>query len=327
MMPMISAQAERRAGKGSIVVKMVVIGLLILILLIPLVMVGSLVSEREQRRSAVAREVSSSWGNAQTLGGPVLAVPFHVYTQDEKGHVNVYQHLAYFLPEALKVDGRLEPEKRSRGIFDVMLYRADLRLAGTFKRPSFNAWDIPAKDVLWDQAYLAIGIPDMRGIRKGVTITWAGKVLQLSPGGAIEGLWASGLQVPISGLAAAAEGQTWDFGFDLVLNGSQELRVLPFGKQTTVSLRSPWPSPSFAGAFLPESHRVAKAGFEATWNAELPAAVAVGGDGEGGVRVRGGRLVLRRRPFPAGGRLPEDGALGEIRRSLHPPHLPDLLPL
>jgi len=57
--------------------------------------------------------------------------------------------------------------------------------------------------------------------------------------------------VPISGLAAAAEGQTWDFGFDLVLNGSQELRVLPFGKQTTVSLRSPWASPSSSASSCP----------------------------------------------------------------------------
>jgi inner membrane protein len=258
--------AERRVFKGSIVVKMVVVAVLTLILLIPLTMVGGLVSERQQRHDAVTAEVASSWGSAQTLGGPVLVVPFHTYGEDDKGRLVTYGHRAYFLPESLKVGGRLEPEKRSRGIFEVMLYRADLRLSGAFKRPSFNAWGIPAKDVQWDQATLAIGIPDMSGIRQGVDITWAGKVLQLSPGGGVEGLWTSGLQVPISGLAAAPEGQTWDFGFDLVLNGSQELRVLPFGKQTTVSLQSPWASPSFVGKFLPESHRVTPAGFEATWN-------------------------------------------------------------
>jgi inner membrane protein len=258
--------AERRALKGSIVVKMVVIAVLILILLIPLLMVGGLVSERQQRHDAVTAEVASSWGNAQTLQGPVLVVPFHTYGEDDKGRLVTYEHRACFLPEALKVTGRLEPEKRSRGIFDVMLYRADLRLSGAFRRPSFGAWGIPSKDVQWDQASLAIGIPDMSGIRQGVDITWAGKVLQLSPGGAVEGLWSSGLQVPVSRLATAPEGQTWDFGFDLVLNGSRELRVLPFGKQTTVSLRSPWASPSFVGKFLPESHRVTPQGFEATWN-------------------------------------------------------------
>ena len=263
---MIPAEAERRTFKGSIVVKMVVVGVLILLLLIPLLMIGGLISERQQRHDAVTAEVASSWGRSQTLGGPVLVVPFHTESRDENGKPIVIRELAYFLPETLKVAGGLEPERRSRGIFEVVLYRADLRLSGSFQRPSFKAWSVAPTDIGWDQAYLALGIPDMRGIRKGVDITWAGKVLQLSPGGTIEGLWPSGLKVPITGLAAAVEGQTFDFGLDLVLNGSQELRVLPFGKQTTVSLRSTWPSPSFAGGFLPESRRVTDQGFEATWN-------------------------------------------------------------
>jgi inner membrane protein len=257
--------AERRVFKGSIVVKMLVVGVLTLILLIPLAMVGGLVSEREQRHDAVTADVASSWGRAQTLGGPVLVVPYVRTSQDEKGRVSHWEELAYFLPDLLKVTGGLEPEKRSRGIFEVMLYRADLRLSGAFQRPSFRAWGIAEKDVEWDHAYLALGIPDMHGIRQGVDITWAGKVLQLSPGGAVEGLWTSGLEAPVSGLAGAPEGQAFEFGFNLVLNGSQELRVLPFGKQTTVALHSPWPSPSFVG-FLPESHRVTPQGFEAIWN-------------------------------------------------------------
>jgi inner membrane protein len=258
--------AERRVKRGSIVLKMVVIGVLMLALMVPLFMVGNLVSERQQRHDTVTREVASTWGNAQTLGGPVLVVPYNVYTRDEKGRLITWTQLAYFLPEVLKADGRIVPEKRSRGIFDVVVYRADLRLSGTFERPSFADWGTPAADILWDQAYLAIGIPDMRGIRRGVQLTWAGKVLDLSPGGGVEGLWTSGLKVPIAGLAQAAAGESWEFGFDLVLNGSQALKFLPFGKQTTVALRSDWPSPSFGGAFLPESRHVTKTSFEATWN-------------------------------------------------------------
>jgi inner membrane protein len=258
--------AERRVKKGSILLKMVVIGVLMVILLVPLLMVGSLVGERQSRHDSVTAEVASAWGNAQTLGGPVLVVPYNVYGKDEKGQLITWTQTANFLPEVLKADGRIVPEKRTRGIFEVVVYRADLRLTGTFQRPSFAAWGVPATDILWDQAYLALGIPDMRGLRRGIQLTWAGKVLDLSPGGAVEGLWASGLKVPISGLAAAPVGQTWDFGFDLVLNGSQALKFLPFGKQTTVALRSEWPSPSFGTPFLPESRHVSSKGFEATWN-------------------------------------------------------------
>jgi inner membrane protein len=263
---MIPALADKRQKRGSIALKMVVIGVLILALMIPLFMVGNLVSERQQRHDAVTAEVASTWGRAQTLGGPVLIVPYHVYGRDEKGNLLTWTQQATFLPEALKADGRILPEKRSRGIFDVVVYRTDLRLSGIFQKPSFADWGIPAADILWDQAYLAIGIPDMRGIRRGVQLQWAGKMLDLSPGGGVEGLWASGLRVPIAGLAKALEGETWDYNFDMTLNGSQSLTFLPFGKQTTVTLHSGWPSPSFGGAFLPESRRVTSKGFEATWN-------------------------------------------------------------
>jgi len=257
---MIPHPAERRVLKGSIMVKMVVVGVLILVLLIPLLMIWGLISERQQRHDAVTAEVASSAGSSQTLGGPVLVVPFRIYSQAET------QELAFFLPEALSVKGSLEPERRSRGIYDVVLYKANLRLSGTFRRPSFDAWDTDLKDIHWDQAYLAIGITDMKGLRQGVDVTWAGKVLQLAPGGTVECLWPSGLKVPIAGLDHAPVGQTFDFGLDLVLSGSRDLRVLPFGKQTTVALRSTWPSPSFAGRFLPDSRRVTDHGFEATWN-------------------------------------------------------------
>lgn len=258
-------QFEKRGVKGSVVVKMIVIGVLILVLLIPLLMVGGLVSERQQRHDAMTAEVASSWGNAQILGGPILVVPYHEYGRDEKGEVT-YTQFAYFLPESLKVEGKVAPEMRSRGIFDVVVYRADLRLSGTFRRPSFTGWDVAAKDVLWSQAYLALGITDMRGIRRGVQMSWAGQPLPLSPGGAVQGLWSSGLQAPVAGLAEAGEGAAWDFGFDLLLNGSGRLDVLPFGKQTTLTLASSWPSPSFSGRFLPETRDVKATGFQATWN-------------------------------------------------------------
>jgi inner membrane protein len=38
------------------------------------------------------------------------------------------------------------------------------------------------------------------------------------------------------------------------------------GKETRVSLSSSWPSPSFIGSYLPLSHEVTNAGFQAKWN-------------------------------------------------------------
>lgn len=257
---------EKRKLRDSVLFKMIVTGLLILALGIPLMMVRGQIWERQQRRDSVVSEVSSTWGRAQTLGGPVLTVPYLVHSKDEKGKVTTWTQLAYFLPETLKVDGRLFPELRRRGIFEVAVYRADLHASGTFQRPSFAEWEVPPQDVLWEKAWLSIGVPDMRGIRRNVRLAWGGKVLQLAPGGGVSGLWTTGLRVPISGLAQAPEKQAYPFAFDLAVRGSQELRFLPFGKQNAVTLRSSWPDPSFSGGFLPESRSVTSRGFEARWS-------------------------------------------------------------
>jgi inner membrane protein len=246
--------------------KMVLIGLLMLALLIPLFMVRGLISERQLRHDLTANEVANSWGMEQTLGGPVLRVPYLLRGKDENGKPQVWTVHAIFLPEDLTITGQVTPERRSRGIFEVAVYRARLGWKGSFRQPSFAAWGIAAEDVLWKDAELAFGVPDMRGLRRGVKMSWAGQDLDLAPGGAVEGMWSRGLRTPVAGLAGGAAGQTYAFSFDLVLDGSRSLRFLPLGQQTTVHLGSPWPDPSFAGAYLPESRQVGEKGFDATWS-------------------------------------------------------------
>jgi inner membrane protein len=61
-------------------------------------------------------------------------------------------------------------------------------------------------------------------------------------------------------LATGKKEDAYTFDFDLGIDGSQDLKVVPMGQQTTVTLSSPWPSPSFSGAFLPESSKVTPPG-------------------------------------------------------------------
>lgn len=256
----------KRRLKSSIGMKLFVIGFLILLFLIPLGMLSSLVRERSQRRTEAAAEVASTWGSRQVLGGPVLVVPFLQHGKDEKGKAVTWVSSASFLPETLKVEGRIHPERRSRGIFESVVYRADLRWTGAFERPGFEAWRIAPEDVIWEDAYLTVGVPDMRGIRTALKLDWNGRELPLAPGGAEEGLWTSGLKVTVPGLAQGTAGERYAFAFDLGINGSEALQVLPLGKQTSVALKSDWPDPKFTGAFLPESRTVSGTGFSALWN-------------------------------------------------------------
>lgn len=258
--------ALQRRLRDSVLLKLIVIGLLMLALLIPLAMVDGLVSERQARHQQAANEVAASWGLEQTLGGPVLTIPYIVRGKDAAGKVQTWKMMATFLPETLLVDGRIDPERRSRGIFEVAVYRTHLSWKGSFRHPDFSVWGIDREDVLWDEAEVSLGVPDMRGLRRGVRMTWAGQGLDLAPGGAVEGMWSRGLRTPVAGLAAAEAGRAYPFAFDLTLDGSRSLQILPLGKQTTVKLTAPWPDPSFVGAYLPESRRITDKGFESTWS-------------------------------------------------------------
>jgi inner membrane protein len=53
--------------KQSVTIRLITIGILILLLLIPVSMVESLIREREYRQQEAIREVSSKWGEQQTM--------------------------------------------------------------------------------------------------------------------------------------------------------------------------------------------------------------------------------------------------------------------
>jgi len=56
--------------KYSVLFKIGMIAMIIIVLLIPAVMVQDLIHERERTELTAIAEVSSKWGNGQTITGP-----------------------------------------------------------------------------------------------------------------------------------------------------------------------------------------------------------------------------------------------------------------
>jgi inner membrane protein len=256
--------APPRRLRYPAMVELIILGLLVLVLMIGLAVVRSLVNERSRRAQSVRNEIASSWGHQQTIGGPVLIVPFHVRSIDIGGRTLIRKERARFLPERLKTTGRLHPEPRHRGIYETVLYRADLGISGTFARPDFSVWNIPPEDILWHEAVITVGITDLRGVRGNPVLKWNGGNVELSGGTADAKLWTAGLSAPV-GVQAAGPAEI-PFTLDLRLNGSEAIYFLPLGGETTVELESPWPDPSFAGGYLPETRSVTPNGFKARWS-------------------------------------------------------------
>ncbi len=250
------------ALRESPFLKLVLVGLLTGLLSIPLGLVLALVYEREGRSKQAVAEISQTWGAAQTLQGPVLSIPYRTPFADAEGRQRVRPGVAHFLPARLAVSARLAAERRSRGIYEAVLYRSAVSLAGEFERPEFTGWQLEDSEILWEGATLSLGIRDPHGVQGTPSLRYAGASRDLRPG-VPAGPWPSGMHalVPLGALPASMP-----FQLDLELQGSQSFELLPVGKETRLDVASAWPHPSFRGAFLPQRREVGPQGFTAEWS-------------------------------------------------------------
>lgn len=251
----------KRVG-NSVITRLAVIGCLIMILLIPVEMIKGIIHEREIRRQDVVTEVSSKWGREQTIAGPILSVPYTVYTTDDKGNKKSTTSHAHILPDQLTITGVVKPEIRYRGIYEVVLYNAELQVNADFRKNAFTDLGIDAKDIHWDGATVSIGLPDLRGVKENNLVTWNNESFPINPGIGAVPVMESGVstRVPLS-----PQQDKYSFKMHLNLNGSGQINFVPLGKVTTVQLTSPWKNPSFTGLFLPDERVINEQGFAATW--------------------------------------------------------------
>ena len=62
--------------RNSTILKLLEVGALVLVLLIPLAMITGVLSERLQRRNEAVADITSSKGREQNVIGPVLGIPY-----------------------------------------------------------------------------------------------------------------------------------------------------------------------------------------------------------------------------------------------------------
>lgn len=253
---------QEKKPKNKLGLKLLIIGALILVLLIPGAMIMSLIREREMRREEAIFEVSEKWGHEQTISGPVISIPYKTSFKDKKGNWNIYTYYVHFLPDELMIKSEVEPEIRYRGIFEVVLYNTILEINGNFSSIDMKRFNIAKNDLLWDEAFLSVGITHMKGIKESIKVKWNDSVLDVNPGIESSDILTSGFSTKIN-IKPGKENN--DFSFNINLNGSGKLNFTPLGKETHVKIISDWSNPSFVGEFLPESHDITSENFSANW--------------------------------------------------------------
>lgn len=243
--------------------KVLGIGFLALLMLVPLGLVNGLVHEREGRAQEAISQIAARWGARQTLGGPVLVVP--VRQKQRQGDALVtFETREYLLPDQLSIRAELVPEVRRYGMYEAVVYLAQIRVEGRFLPGDLALLEGQGRQVQWSRAQLRVPVSDVRGIRRVSALRLAGRELVFGPDSGGVGDSAA-ISVPLGLDEAAAAPIGFAFGFDLTLAGSEQLAVLPLARQTDVQMQSTWPDPGFDGAFLPAMRTVDASGFKANW--------------------------------------------------------------
>jgi inner membrane protein len=246
--------------KESIALRILIVGCLIVLLLVPLFMIQALIAERQINRNVSVKEISKSWAGPQTIAGPILTTITMGEKMNKEGNKIETRKRNFYLPENLSVEAKVIPEKRYRGIYSTIVYKTDLKINGSFSNQKI-------KEIFSDpsikESYLSININDPRGIQENVIVKWNNIEQTVIPGLKDKNIFTNGFHSDISINKDQLDSV---FEINLTLNGVDEINFVPVGKNTEVKVSSTWNDPSFTGNFLPSQRDINDKGFTATWN-------------------------------------------------------------
>jgi len=222
-------------------------------------MIQSLIDDRQSYRNEAVREVSKGWAGNQTVSGPVLTINYTKDIKDKDGKILTSGSRINILPENLSYDVQIFPEKRYRGIYEVILYRAKIIMNGKFNTSEINK-TIDSKKI--EGAYVSFNLSDLRGMQKESKLKWNDSDYNLTAGLHSQNVLKNGFS---SDIPIELNKNEYSFNIDLMINGLDNLEFLPIGRTTNVKIRSTWDTPSFAGAFIPSERKIDENGFTASW--------------------------------------------------------------
>src|SRR5437868_5038616 len=249
--------------------KLMVIGVVTGVILIALAMVNSTITDRQAYRDEAVKSIEASYAGPQTVIGPVLVRPYTETTvtmvDEGKGTKKPVEHVAQMFatsfPHVLDVSGKLSPTERRHGLYKVTVYELSGQLKGAVEvtEPQTTG------KIEWGEPYLAMSVTDVRGIVGTPRVLVNGTPQTMLQGADSTTMgWQPNLRVPLQGVKDM-HGHL-EFAIDMDLAGTEQLSVAPVGDSNHVELNSAWPSPLFAGQFLPRTRDVGANGFTAAWD-------------------------------------------------------------
>ena len=260
----------------STTAKMIMVGFLTLVLLIPLEFVKDLIRERSQRKQEVVNEVSNLWGSDVYIYGPILKVPYQSYevsniTNPKTGVTTVQKKIyiqnAYFFPEDLNAKTFAKKNTSlKRGIYNNVVFTANMNIKGQFTKLNIEKLNLKSEDLLWNQASIIVKTTNLKSIKSDLKMNANGKILSFESKSDEDNFYGT-LETDKFDYTQLVKNQNIDFNFTMQYNGSNSIKFVPIGKTTKVSIDSDWNSPSLEGAFAANDTTkiINDKGFHADW--------------------------------------------------------------
>ncbi len=260
----------------STTAKMMMVGLLTLVLLIPLEFVKELITERSTRKKEVVEEVAQLWGKDVFFYGPILKVPYKTYEEynvtNPKTNVVTIERkasidYAYFFPE--KLNNKSDVKKNTslkRGIYNNVVFSASMNFDGFFGKPNFEKLGIKDEDLLWEKATIIVKTTNLKSIKSDLNIKLNNEKLNFESKPEEDKFYGT-LETNVFNYKTLATNERINFNFLMQYNGSNSVKFIPVGKTTVINLNSDWESPSFEGTFAANDTTkiINKKGFHADW--------------------------------------------------------------
>lgn len=266
--------------KTSITARMLMVGFLILILLVPLSYIEGLILERSMRKDAAINEINQQWGNEVLIYGPILEVPYKTYIEKtvldketQKTYTETIEKIQYFytFPENLLINSNVNPEEKKRGIYSTAVYNSSIKINGDFINPDIKNLDIEPNDIIWDKVKLIVQSSNVKGVY-GADIEFGNKKYAItseyndSTDKNRYSITLHTLETKYLDKVDFSIVNSMPFNIEFNIKGSEQIRFIPVGKTTEATISSNWKTANFFGEFLPyNDDKITENGFRAKW--------------------------------------------------------------
>jgi inner membrane protein len=267
------SSVQGRVSSRSMGLKLIVVGFLALLMMLPALFVFDLVNERTRRAADVVKEISAHIGGQQTILGPTLAIPYYVPPQSKAEVARRGMYIVF--PARASATARTTTEERHRSLFKVPVFQADLKFDATFDLAGVPAAAPQGAELDWSRAEIVVGVSDARGALADALLTMDGKTSTLIPAEIAQnisiddGNRTEHTKLTLFGGRAgniAKPDTQFTVTSSLRFSGAQRIAVLAYGKTTNLAMQGDWRNPGFDGGFLPVSRTVSGSGFNAEWS-------------------------------------------------------------